>query len=126
MKARLLSIVVASGLLCAGGASAFPCGAPALPVGGALRGPVLHVLDGETLCVALGPATSDWAALRLSDAPPASNRSLLMAVAFAKDVDCTIVETGEAELVAFCTLDGRSLGDLAREPKARTAAMAWR
>lgn len=126
MNALLLSVVVAAGLLGAGSATAAPCGAQTLTVGSTLRGPVLHVLDGATLCVALGTAPSDWAALRLSDAPPASTRSLLMAVAFAKDVDCTVVEAGEAEPVALCAIDGRRLGDLARKPKARRAARAWR
>lgn len=121
-----IAAAAAATLLGAGEASASPCGAQALPVGHTFRGPVLHVLDGSTLCIAMGPAPSDWAALRISDAPPESTRGLLMAVAFAKDVDCTVVETGEAEAVAVCSIGGRRLGALAREPKARRAAGAWR
>lgn len=126
MKSALLCAVLGASLLTAGGAAASPCGADILPVGSTVRGPVLHVLDGETLCVALSPSPSDWAALRLADAPPASTRSLLMAVAFAEDVDCTVVDAQAGEAVAVCAVHGRPIGDLAREPRARRRAEAWR
>lgn len=126
MKRVLSCTVLAAALLAASSAVASPCRGDAPPVGSTLRGPVLHVLDGETLCVALSPSPMDWAPLRLADAPPASSRSLLMAVAFAQDVDCTVVESEAAETVAVCAVRGRRLGDLARSPRAARRAKGWR
>lgn len=104
------------------GAGAGVCrGAP--PAAGAVfRGPVLHVPDGRTVCVARGFNPDRWIALRLDDAPPATARATLMAVAFGKDVDCSVSGASQAH----CTLDGRSLGALAAEPAAATAGLAWR
>lgn len=125
MKTLLLAGVFAV-FFAANSASASPCGADPMPVGSTFRGPVLHVLDGATLCVALSPAPAEWAELRLADAPQESSRNLLMAVAFAHDVDCIVVEAQGAAPAAMCSIDGRSLGELARDPEAREQALAWR
>lgn len=126
MKSLLPCAVAAATLLAAGGAAASPCAGDVLPAGSTFRGPVLHVLDGSTLCVALSPSPDGWAELRLADAPPHATRSLLMAVAFAQDVDCTVIETRADAALAVCSLRGRRLGELARDPKARKRARAWR
>ncbi|HET6971010.1 MAG TPA: hypothetical protein VFH92_07795 [Phenylobacterium sp.] len=114
------------GVLIAGpGAAAPPAdgvckGAP--EKGATLRGPVLHVPDGQTLCVARGFDPSRWIPLRLADAPASSTRAALMAVAFGKDVDCVVA----ADLSARCTIDGWSVGAAAGAPRAAEAARAWR
>jgi len=126
MKRVLASVTLAAALLGGGSAAATPCRGDAPPVGSTVRGPVLHVLDGQTLCVALSPSPMDWAPLRLADAPPAGTRSLLMAVTFAQDVDCTVVEGEAAEAVAVCAIRGRRIGDLAKSPQAARRAKAWR
>jgi hypothetical protein len=46
------------------------CRAPAPAVGQTVSGPVLHVIDGRTLCIAQGPTPDRWIALRISPAGP--------------------------------------------------------
>jgi hypothetical protein len=98
------------------------CGAPPPVAGVTFRGPVLHVMDGRSLCVARGDMPDQWVALQLDDAPAEASRGTLMAVAFAKDVDCRMAAGGRA----VCTLDGASIGQLARAPEAVRAGQAWR
>jgi len=107
-----------------------------VPASGVLHGPVLHVEDADTLCVALGATPDQWVRLTLADAPStsmiqrasltdaeANPRGTLMAVAFSQNVDCTI-EQGDR---AVCTLaDGRSVGALLRQPVARVVGKDWR
>jgi hypothetical protein len=61
--------------------AALALGAPALaqtcrarpprpPSGQTVSGPVLHVIDGRTLCIAQGPTPDQWIPLRISPAPP--------------------------------------------------------
>ncbi|HYE45329.1 MAG TPA: hypothetical protein VEA44_06100 [Caulobacter sp.] len=106
------------------------------PANGVLRGPVLHVESGDTLCVALGATPDRWVKLTLADAPQAGGvqrasitaagdnpRGTLMAVAFSQNVDCTVQDAGRA----VCTLpDGRSIGPLLRQPAAWAAGKEWR
>ncbi len=93
------------------------------PVEGArLRGPVLAVPDGRTLCVAQGLDPSLWIALQVTDAPTATARSTLMAVAFGKDVDCVVRKNA----AALCTLDGRSVGELSASSGMAQAGASWR
>lgn len=134
MDYRLPCITLVGILLAFAGSSAAaqtPCGAPAAEAGAHLRGPVLHVLDGETLCLALGPTPDQWLQLRLGDpreaaagtAPP---RGTLMSVAFGRDVNCRILGVAEIGNSATCERDGRTLSARAREPKAIQAGARWR
>ena len=104
--------------------------APAL--GAEIRGPVLQVLDSERLCVALGATPDQWVEVALAPEPlqktaahPA-NRGSLMAVAFAQNVTCRIVDRSAGLPVAACKLDDQSVRALTREPAAYTAGQAWR
>ncbi len=104
------------------------------PADGLLRGPVLLVEDGATLCVALGASPDRWVRMTLADAPAAnpiqrtSNtdenpRGTLMAVAFGQTVDCQVQSDGRG----LCTLqDGRSVGALLKTRAAWAAGREWR
>jgi micrococcal nuclease len=119
----------------AGGAQAGEaCGAPAPAVGTEVHGPVLHILDGNHLCVALGETPDTWLEIELPDArltkasdnPDGNPRGALMSVAFAQNITCRIVDRAAHGAVATCSLDGRPLGDLARRPQAISTGRAWR
>ena len=95
----------------------------AVPQAGVVfRGPVLHVEEGGRLCVARGFEPDAWVEVRLADAPPEITRGALMSTAFARDVDCRMGEGGRA----VCTVDGQSVGALARRPLAQKAGFTWR
>ncbi|WP_340645664.1 hypothetical protein [Phenylobacterium sp.] len=109
-----------------------PCQGSAPAVGAEIRGPVLEVLDSERLCVALGATPDQWVEVALAPEPlqktsahPA-NRGSLMAVAFAQNVTCQIVDMAAGLPVAACRLDDLSVRALTREPAAYTAGQAWR
>ena len=108
------------------------CQGAAPVVGAEIRGPVLQVLDSERLCVALGATPDQWVEVALAPEPlqntsahPA-NRGSLMAVAFAQNITCKIVDVTGGLPVAACRLDDQSVRALTREPAAYTAGQAWR
>lgn len=109
-----------------------PCQGMAPSVGAEIRGPVLHILDSERLCVALGANPDQWVEVRLAAEPlqktsshPA-NRGSLMAVAFAQTLTCRIVEHAGDLPVAACRVDDQSVRALTRQPAAYVAGQAWR
>lgn len=109
-----------------------PCQGASPVVGAEIHGPVLQVLDSERLCVALGPTPDQWVEVTLAPEPlrkttahPA-NRGSLMAVAFAQNITCKIVDMTNGRPVAACRLDDQSVRALTREPTAYTAGQAWR
>jgi hypothetical protein len=123
-----------SGAIVALGAAAFAapslaqtCRAPAPAAGQIVSGPVLHVIDGRTLCIALGPTPDRWIPLRISPSvtPLPSDRERLMAATFSQSLTCRVTGGREAVKVAACTLDGRPLGDLLIAPATMTEARAW-
>ncbi|WP_068877646.1 MULTISPECIES: hypothetical protein [unclassified Phenylobacterium] len=98
-----------------------PCRAPQAAVGQQVRGPVLHVIDGHTLCVAQTPDPATWVKLELQGAPAAAAWAELMSVGFGKDVVCVVGESG-----ATCRADGHSLAAAMGAPEAKAASAAWR
>lgn len=114
-----LSLALAVTLLSAGAAVAqqAPCGGATPAVETVVHGPVLHVLDGRTLCVATGPDAGQWRPVTLADAPDDAAWGALMGVAFGKDVTCA---------AGVCRIGGRSIGDQLRDPAARKAGVTWR
>ncbi len=98
-----------------------PCRGPQAAVGQQVRGPVLHVIDGRTLCVAQTPDPATWVKLELQDAPATATWAELMSVSFGKDVVCVVGEAGSA-----CRTQGRSLAAELRAPEARASSAAWR
>lgn len=138
--------VVAAGILLAATACraeaaepTMPCKGPSPVAGVEIRGPVLHVIDGQTLCVALGFETDAWIRLRIADAPQAKPilktstagddvdpRGALMQVALAKMATCRTQKDKAGEVEAVCEIDGRSIGDQLREPEVKAASYSWR
>jgi len=109
------------------------CTAAAPAPGAVVRGPVLHVFDGATLCIALGATPDRWLPIRLSqeesgrslqDSP--SSRGALMAVAFGRDVTCRVTEVGAEAATGVCKRRGRSLARQVRDPDAIVAGLEWR
>lgn len=120
-------------------ADAQPCTGPSPVAGVDIRGPVLHVIDGETLCVALGFETDSWIRLHLADAAqPRVNktsnareaapdpRGALMQVALARMADCRTIKGDDGQVEALCTIDGRPIGEQLRDPGVVAASYEWR
>lgn len=115
----------------AGAAQAASCGGE--PPAGAteFRGPVLEVLDGDRICVALGPDPSAWAPVRLAEGPTKAStaptsRGALMAASFGQDVTCRIVGRDAHGVIAECASDRGSLVRLAQQRRVIKAGQAWR
>ena len=118
--------------------TAEPCTGPNPVAGVQIRGPVLHVIDGGTICVALGYAPDEWIRLRLVDAPvtapvrrvsnreEADPRAVLMAAAFARTAECVTRLDRRGEVVAVCTVDGVPLGRAMRDGAVIAASQSWR
>lgn len=103
------------------------CHARAPAAGQIITGPVLHVIDGRTLCIAQGPTPDQWIPLRISPAVTALpiDRERLMAAAFSQSLTCTITG-GRLVKSATCTVSGRPLEALLAEPATITQAKTWR
>lgn len=103
------------------------CRAPAPAAGQTVSGPVLHVVDGATLCIAQGPTPDQWIPLRISPAPMTlpADRERLMAAAFSQSLTCRIVGGGTVKAAA-CTVGGRPLDAVLAQPATMTQAKAWR
>ncbi|MBI1197811.1 MAG: hypothetical protein GC203_08105 [Phenylobacterium sp.] len=125
-------LVAALGALALGGvAEAATCGGEAPADAAEIHGPVLAVLDGQRLCVALGADPASWATVRIADAvtrvstaPP--SRGALMAASFGQDVTCRIVGREAGAVVAECRTDRGSVGALAGDAATVEAGRAWR
>lgn len=86
-------------------------------------GPVVHVGDGDSLCVAVGPRQgADWVEVRLADfhAPELKSpggreaRDTLKRLAAGRRVDCLSRGRTWDRVAADCRLGGRSLGERMR------------
>jgi len=85
-------------------------------------GPIAYVGDGDSLCVALGPARSQWAEVRLADfyAPEINEpggpeaKATLSRLVEGREVNCQAQHRSYDRVVAVCRLRGRSVGDLMR------------
>lgn len=119
--------------------AAQPCTGPSPVAGVEIKGPVLHVIDGHTLCVALGFEPDTWIPLRLADAPapsplrkastgqsPEAPRGALMEAAFAKMATCRTVKADDGSVEAICEIEGKPLGAALRDPQVIAAGYAWR
>ena len=93
-----------------------------LTPGKAFSGPVVYIVDGDGLCVAVGPTQGDWVEVRLADfyAPELAEpngdaaKAALELIAMGKRVACAAQHRSYDRVVAVCTLQGSSLGDLMR------------
>jgi hypothetical protein len=136
LRSRLSLTALALGLaLSAGAAQAQSlCSAPAPVAGETFRGPVLHVDDGESLCIALGDTPDRWVEVRLADAPlqqlaaanGASPRGTLMAATFAQMLTCTSLGEVESRTTAVCRLEDQPVADLLRKSASVENGRSWR
>lgn len=94
-----------------------------LSMGRTFSGPVVDVIDGDSLCVAVGPRTgADWVEVRLADfyapefktsAGPAA-RAALQRIAMGKQATCVAGLGTYDRIAARCRIDGQAIGDLMR------------
>ncbi len=92
------------------------CTAAAPKLGEMFSGAVLQVMEGDVLCVALGPTPDQWVHVRLVDTVVGVSRAQMMRAAFARTVDCVAVGREAVGVAGVCALDG--------EPLAKVAAAA--
>lgn len=117
-------------IMSAGIARADPCraipdhgSAPAyLQPGRSFSGPVVRVLDGDSMCVALGNSPSQWVEVRLVDfyaaelgssGGPAA-KAALESVALGKVADCKAGPQSYDRVVSACRIGGKAVGDVLR------------
>ncbi|OJU09369.1 MAG: hypothetical protein BGN86_08170 [Caulobacterales bacterium 68-7] len=118
------------GLLFAQGALADPCEAipedgrlPGyLTLGATFTGQVVEVIDGDSLCVAVGPTPREWVEVRLGDfyAPEVATpeglaaRAALEGLAKGHTAQCVAGFATYDRIAAVCRIDGASIGDQMR------------
>ncbi len=92
-----------------------------LSMGRSFSGPVVEVIDGDSLCVAVGPRTgADWVEVRLADfyAPELGSadgpgaKAALRRIAFGRQATCVAGASTYDRIAARCHIDGRAIGDL--------------
>lgn len=122
--------VLMTALAFAGGAQASVCRGQAPADAAEIRGPVLHVPDGDRICVALSPDPADWVELRVTEAGtesrPDVRRSALMAAAFGQDVTCRIEPDIAGEPLGVCRTAKGDVARLVETPRILRAGFAWR
>ena len=139
MLARLAFLAA---LLIAPAALADPCKAipdrgplPAnLYPGAAFSGRVTYVGDGDSLCVATGIGPSTWIEVRLEDFYAAelhepggeAAKAALGRIVFGRQLVCRASHRSYDRIVATCSRDGVSVGDLLRQAGVVEAGNAYR
>lgn len=90
--------------------------------GAVFSGPVVTVLDGDSLCVARGPDPMQWVEVRVADfyAPEirapggVQAKATLERLTIGRKVTCTAEKRSFDRVVAVCRLGSATLGDLMR------------
>jgi endonuclease YncB( thermonuclease family) len=103
-------------------ASADPCTAPLPRPGTAFRGTVRYVGDGDSICVGNANDGASWVEVRIADfyAPELHEpggrqaKASMKQIAMGRTVQCIAGKRSYDRVVAQCTLNGASLGDLMR------------
>ncbi|WP_269714732.1 hypothetical protein [Caulobacter sp. NIBR2454] len=103
-----------------------PCLAKAPVIGQAFSGPVLQVIDAQTLCVAQGMDPSEWVLVRLPRHQRAHTRGDLLAASFARNVTCLAMRRADEGVVASCKVEGADVGHLTRTTALKSQGLAWR
>jgi hypothetical protein len=108
------------------------CRGRAPAVGEVLRGPVLHVIDAQRLCIALDVLPDHWVEVQVIQEPllqastGANPRGTLMALAFAQDAICQVTGKIDGRPLATCTIGGQDVAQRLRQPDAIRIGQAWR
>lgn len=122
----LLGALAWSGDAAADPCLAVPDAGPApgfLSPGARFSGPVVHIIDGDGLCVDTGGGPKGWVEVRLADfyAPelsspegPAAKRALEQ-VSLGRRLECVAEKQSYDRIVARCRIEDRPLGDLLRD-----------
>ena len=117
----LMSLLAVLGsALAASAADAGVCQGPRANPGAVVRGPVLEIPDGTSLCVALGVSRSTWVPIDVSRL--GADRAMLMAAAFGRTATCVVGADGRGQ----CRIEGAALADGLRDPEIRKIATSWR
>ena len=103
-------------------ALADPCTAPLPPPGTSFSGTVRYVGDGDSICVGNSGNPATWIEVRVADfyAPELHStggpqaKAAMERVALGRNVQCTAGRRSYDRVVAQCTLNGSSIGDLMR------------
>lgn len=89
--------------------------------GASFGGPVVHVIDGDSFCVAVGEGPDNWVEVRLADffahemsRGGAKAKSTLERLASGQRATCVAESTSYDRVVARCEVGGRSLGEAMR------------
>lgn len=109
-------------LLAPTGALADPCTAPLPPPGTSFGGTVRYVGDGDSICVGSSSAASTWIEVRVADfyapelhtADGPKAKAAMERIAMGRTVQCTAGKRSYDRVVAQCSLNGPSLGELMR------------
>jgi micrococcal nuclease len=97
--------------------------APAfLRPGRSFSGPVVRVIDGDSLCVAVGSGPAAWVEVRLADFYAAERgspggpaaKTALERIALGKVVSCTAGPQSYDRVVSACRISGRAIGEMMR------------
>jgi endonuclease YncB( thermonuclease family) len=123
--AALTFLIIPAGIAHADPCRAIPDHGPVpayLQPGKSFSGPVVRVLDGDSMCVALGDSPSQWVEVRLVDfyaaelgssGGPAA-KAALETVALGKVTECKAGPQSYDRVVSACRIGGRAVGDLMR------------
>ena len=121
MKRTLLTIA----LLAPTAAFADPCTAPLPARGTSFSGSVRYVGDGDSICVGAFGSASTWIEVRVEDfyapelnAPGGRQAKAAMErIAMGRTVQCVAGKRSYDRVVARCTSNGTSIGDLMRRER---------
>jgi endonuclease YncB( thermonuclease family) len=114
--------IILVGILIPTTALADPCTAPLPPPGTSFSGTVRYVGDGDSICVGNSGNPATWIEVRVADfyAPELHStggpqaKAAMERVALGRNVQCTAGRRSYDRVVAQCTLNGSSIGDLMR------------
>lgn len=127
--ATLLALALSASAL-AGPCEAIPDRGPTpawLRYNAAFSGPVTQVLDGDSLCVAVGPGPgpgpqnlvevrlADFYAPEMSERQGAAAKAALSRIALGREARCVAGLRSYDRIVARCTIGGAPIGDLMRQ-----------
>jgi len=99
-----------------------PCTAPLPPLGTSFSGTVRYVGDGDSICVGDSGVASTWIEVRVADfyAPELHSsggpkaKAVMERIAMGRFVQCTAGKRSYDRVVAQCSLNGTSIGELMR------------
>jgi endonuclease YncB( thermonuclease family) len=116
-----------------GGAYADPCTAALPRKGVSFSGIVRYIVDGDGLCVGKTTNPDEWIEVRLQDfyAPELREKGGLAAklalnkIAMGKPVSCIADHRSYDRIVARCTVQGFSIGDVMRRAGVKEGGNGW-